>query len=33
MSLPGKYRDPDLGNLVREVVAGKENTFDIVLDD
>ena len=33
MSLPAKYRDPDLGNLVREVVAGKENTFDIVLDD
>jgi hypothetical protein len=33
MSLPGKYRDPDLCNLVREVVAGKENTFDIILDD
>jgi hypothetical protein len=33
VSLPGKYRDPTLANLVREVVAGKENTFDILLDD
>ena len=31
--VPAKYRDPDLANLVREVVAGKDNVFEIVLDD
>lgn len=31
--LPEKYRDPDLCNLSKEVVAGKENQFDIILDD
>ncbi len=31
--VPAKYRDVDGSNLVREVVAGKENTFEIVLDD
>lgn len=33
MAIPSKYRDPDQGNLVREVVAGKENVWDIVLED
>lgn len=31
--LPARYRDPDLGNLVREVYAGRDNRFDIVLED
>jgi len=31
--LPARYRDPELGNLVREVTAGKDNRFDIILED
>lgn len=33
MGIPSKYRDPDQGNLVREVVSGKDNVWDIVLED
>lgn len=31
--LPSRYRDPELGNLIREVTPGKDNRFDIVLED
>jgi hypothetical protein len=31
--LPPRYRDPDLANLVREVIPGRENSFAIYLDD
>lgn len=31
--IPPRYRDPDLANLAREVVAGRENNFAIYLDD
>jgi hypothetical protein len=33
MGIPVKYRDPEHGNLVREVVAGIDNVWDIVLED
>lgn len=31
--VPPRYRDPDLANIVREVIAGRENSFAIYLDD
>ena len=33
VGLPARYRDPELGNLAREVTAGNANRFDIVLED
>jgi hypothetical protein len=31
--LPARYQDPEMSNLPREVIPGRDNSFDIILDD